>query len=315
MKLPDMGQKSSIASPASGNESYPQFLSVQLRLRFRKFCLSYLTAWSALFSKKIVKFCAQKESFPFLKKNHAQHLSLDLIFSCFDLSLSVPQCLNASDQRKFQTFLCLSDKFEWVSTPSSWRGGISEWRTEKPSQGSRLSAKCDKGRVQVYVGKISKFRLLSRITDGSWVDGRKVHTLGWTRIGRQVQHGYQKRTPKIREQLEVVCQRLGLVSPMDNRDDNQEAVKTIKVLRQQADQPSNPPILPSYQTRRRPIEERQKAEWQQWNWPPWSNSPSSSSSATHPLGGHHKSGRNAIYYFSISFAYKKWRFPCKRRVL
>ena len=53
----------------------------------------------------------------------------------------------------------------------------------------------------------------------------------------------------------------GPVSPIDERDDYQAAVKTIKNLRQQVDQPSNPPILVSYQTRQGPFEERHEAEW------------------------------------------------------
>ena len=58
-------------------------------------------------------FCAQKESFPFLNKKCAQHLSLDLIFSYFDISLSVFRCRNASEKRTFQNFLCLMNS-EWV---------------------------------------------------------------------------------------------------------------------------------------------------------------------------------------------------------
>ena len=67
------------------------------------------------------------------------------------------------------------------------------------------------------------------------------------------------------------------VSALDTRDDYLEAVKATNKLRQQAEQPSHPPILPSYQTRQRPFQERQRAE-RQWNWQAWSDPPSSSSS-------------------------------------
>ena len=40
----------------------------------------------------------------------------------------------------------------------------------------------------------------------------------------------------------------GAVLPMDKREDCLEAVIAIKSLRQQAEQPSSPPVLPSYQT-------------------------------------------------------------------
>ena len=68
----------------------------------------------------------------------------------------------------------------------------------------------------------------------------------------------------------------GLVSPMDKREDCCEAVKAIRNLRQQDEQPSNPPIRPSYQTRSRPFQERHQER--QWNSQTWSNSPSPSSS-------------------------------------
>ena len=47
----------------------------------------------------------------------------------------------------------------------------------------------------------------------------------------------------------------GPVSPMDKREDYLEDMKAIKNLRHQDAQPSNPPILPTYQTRQRPFRE------------------------------------------------------------
>ena len=41
-----------------------------------------------------------------------------------------------------------------------------------------------------------------------WTEEKR--RLGSTRIGRQVQHGDQKRTPKIRQHLDVVRQRPGI---------------------------------------------------------------------------------------------------------
>ena len=51
-------------------------------------------------------------------------------------------------------------------------------------------------------------------------------------------------------------------------------LNTIKNLRQQDEQPSSRPILPSYQTRQRPFQERQ------WKWHTWSDSSSTSSAWT-----------------------------------
>ena len=54
----------------------------------------------------------------------------------------------------------------------------------------------------------------------------------------------------------------GSVSPVIKREDYLDAVKTIKNLRQQDEQPSNPPILPSYKTRQTPLQERhQERQW------------------------------------------------------
>ena len=74
------------------------------------------------------------------------------------------------------------------------------------------------------------------------------------------------------------------------REDHLEAVKAIKNLRQQDEQSNNLLILPVYQTRQRPFQERHRAErW--WNWQTWSNSSSSSSSsfsgALHNVFGKH----------------------------
>ena len=57
----------------------------------------------------------------------------------------------------------------------------------------------EKAPVRIDSWKISEARLLSRITDGKWVDERKVQILESTRIGRQALNGYQKRKNKIRE--------------------------------------------------------------------------------------------------------------------
>ena len=70
----------------------------------------------------------------------------------------------------------------------------------------------------------------------------------------------------------------GPVSWMDKRTTIRRPWKPIKNLRQQAEQPSNRPILPSYQTRQRPFQERHRAD-RHWKWQGWSDSLSSSSPA------------------------------------
>ena len=78
------------------------------------------------------------------------------------------------------------------------------------------------------------------------MDGRKVQIVRSTRIGKQVLHVRDTGTTE---------SRLGPV-----RDDYMEAVNAIENLRQQPEQPSIPPILPRYQTRQRPFQERHRAE-------------------------------------------------------
>ena len=54
---------------------------------------------------------AQQDVFFSLNENLAQHSSLDLIFSCFDISLRVSPCRNQSVRRTFQNFLHQCGKF------------------------------------------------------------------------------------------------------------------------------------------------------------------------------------------------------------
>ena len=80
--------------------------------------------------------------------------------------------------------------------------------------------------------------------------------------------------------------------PTKQRTDYPQAVTKVKIMRQQAEQPSNPPIPSNRQVRQRPIEERQKAERQQWRWKAWPSSPSSSSQASSSTEwhGHQRGG-------------------------
>ena len=96
----------------------------------------------------------------------------------------------------------------------------------------------------------------------------------------------------------------GPVLQMHKREDYLTAVKTTKNLRQQDEQPSNPPILPSYKTRHRPLQERHQKR--QWMWRTWSDSHSSSSAWAGS-----QSARNTIDFnlFTRSVADKKLRFP------
>ena len=59
-------------------------------------------------------------------------------------------------------------------------------------------------------------------------------------------------------------------APMKGRQDYSEAVNAIKDLCQKGEEESFHPILPSHQTRQRPVQERQRSSW---------STPSSSSSA------------------------------------
>ena len=110
----------------------------------------------------------------------------------------------------------------------------------------------------------------------------------------------------------------GHVSPMDKREDYLEAVKAMKNLQQQAAQASNPSILPNYQTRQRPFLERHRQSdsgigrhgqihllhHQQHGGLLLLN---------HHLGCHQEmEGTLRKIFVARSFAYKKWRFPCKR---
>ena len=56
-----------------------------------------------LFRWNCEKLCVQKVSF----ENHAQHLSLDLIFSCSDFSLSVSRCQYASKKQDVSELLSI----------------------------------------------------------------------------------------------------------------------------------------------------------------------------------------------------------------
>ena len=106
---------------------------------------------------------------------------------------------------------------------------------------------------------------------------RIAETNGSTRIGRQVLHGHQKRTHKIREQLEVVRQRRldkGRSKNVLQKSGNNGIGKLCQVLH----------LLLHRQLGALPL-------------------------LTHHLGGPHQSGRNA----SSFFAFRKWRFPCERR--
>ena len=85
----------------------------------------------------------------------------------------------------------------------------------------------EKDRVLFYSGKVSKGRLVPQFTDCNSVDGRKMHVLGSTRVGRQIVRGNQKRTFKPGTRVA-------------NGQKGRQAVTRIKNLRQQAEQPSNP---------------------------------------------------------------------------
>ena len=91
--------------------------------------------------------------------------------------------------------------------------------------------------------------LLSQIANGK-MGGRKTSADTWTnshwktgptRLPAEKDKRYESN-------WKLTLNAQGPVSPMAKREDNLEAAKATRNLRQQDEQPSNPPILPSYQT-------------------------------------------------------------------
>ena len=78
-----------------------------------------------------------------------------------------------------------------------------DWWTKRMPFGKSVPVKSDKQPFRVYSWKIPETGLIPRVSHCILVDGRNVQTLGPNSKGRQVLHGYQERTTKIREQLEV----------------------------------------------------------------------------------------------------------------
>ena len=173
------------------------------------------------------------------------------------------QCLLPSEKQKRMT----KEKFDLLSTPCFIikMEHLAVQNTESSKNSMTISRqwtlrKCEQERVQVDFGKISEIGLLSRFTDGRWVDGRIVLYLDQVALEDKSYMAVRRERSGYENNWKLFVNAKGLVSPMDKRDDYPEAVKSIKNLRQQADQPGNPPILHSYRTRQRPFEERQKGE-------------------------------------------------------
>ena len=101
------------------------------------------------------------------------------------------------------------------------------------------------------------------------------------------------------------------IALMTVRPDYSAAIKAINDFRQKDEQKTNHSISPSHQTRQRPLQKRQ------WQWISWS-SPSSSSSEwkrSQTWWTQKVEGLSMFFFSYKSFAYRKWRFPCKRRVV